>query len=59
MPAAHEIGASESGATVCSRLVHTNAISRVLAWNASGPWLTLRVLSRCEPRRRAASRWRR
>jgi len=52
MPAAREIGARESRATVRSRPLHTNAISRVLAWNASGPGLTLRLLSGCEPRRR-------
>jgi len=32
--------------------VHTHAISRVAAENASGPGLTLRLLARCEPRRR-------
>jgi len=32
--------------------VHTHAISRVAAENASGPGLTVRVLSGCEPRRR-------
>jgi len=52
MPAAREIGARESRATVGSRPVHTNAISSVAAWNASGPGLTVRLLSRCEPRRR-------
>jgi len=36
-----------------------HAISRVAAENASGPGLTLRLLPRCEPQRRAASRWRR
>jgi len=51
-PAAREIGAKESRATVCSRPVHTHAISRVAAENASGPGLTVRVLSGCEPRRR-------
>jgi hypothetical protein len=52
MPAAREIGAREGRATVRSRLVHTNAISRVLAWNPSGPGLTVGLLSRREPRRR-------
>jgi len=32
--------------------VHTHAISRVAAWNASGPGLTPRLLPRCEPGRR-------
>jgi hypothetical protein len=52
MPAAREIGARESRSTVLSRLVHTHAISRVAAENASGPGLTVRLLSRCELRRR-------
>jgi hypothetical protein len=52
MPAAREIGARESHASDRFRPVHTNAISRVSAWNASGPGLTLRLWSRCEPRRR-------
>ena len=52
MPAAHEIGARESHATVRSRPVHTNAISRVSAWNASGPGLTGRLESCGKPRRR-------
>ncbi len=52
MPAAREIGARERHLAVRSRPVHTNAISRVAAWNASGPGLTLRLLSGCEPRRR-------
>ena len=49
MPAAREIGARESRSTVRSRLVHTHAISRAAAENASGPGLTVRLLSRCEP----------
>src|SRR5712692_4336873 len=52
LAAAHEIAARESHATASSRPVQTNAISRVAAWNASGPGLTVRLLSRCEPRRR-------
>jgi len=52
MPAAREIGARESRATVPSRLLHTNAISRVPSGNASEPGLSVRLLSRCEPRRR-------
>jgi hypothetical protein len=32
--------------------VQTNAISRVPSENASGPGLTVRLLSRCKPRRR-------
>src|SRR6266705_1164958 len=47
--AAREIGARESRAAVRSRPVHTNAISRVPWGNASGPGLTPRLLSRCEP----------
>jgi len=39
--------------------MHTNPISRVAAENASGPGLTIELLSRRERRRRAASRWRR
>jgi hypothetical protein len=51
-PAAREIAARESHSTDFSRPVQTNAISRVAAWNASGPGLTLRLLSGWEPRRR-------
>ena len=57
--AAREIGARGSVTTVSSRPVHTNAISRVSAWNAFGPGLTVRLLSRCEPGGGSASRWRR
>jgi len=54
--AAREIAARESRAAIRSRPVQTNAISRVAAENASGPGLTVRLVSRCEPRRRATSR---
>ena len=52
LAAAREIGARENRATVHSRPSHAHAISRVAAENASGPGLTVRLLSRCEPRRR-------
>src|ERR1700737_273548 len=52
LPAAREIAARESWATAFSRPLQTNAISRVPSGTASGPGLTLRLLSRCEPRRR-------
>jgi len=41
MPAAREIAARQNRATVYARSVQTNAISRVAAWNASGPGLTV------------------
>jgi hypothetical protein len=40
MPAAREIAARESPAKAFSRLVRTNAISRIPSWNASEPGLT-------------------
>jgi hypothetical protein len=50
--AAREITARESGGNSLPTAVRTNAISRVPAGNASGPELTVRLLSRCETRRR-------
>ena len=59
MPAAREIGARQSRSTVLSRLVHTHAISRVAAENASGPGLTVRLCHVASLGGGSASRWRR